>query len=391
MTERASTNQISATNGDWLPRVRRWLGVSEGRKRLLLSLSCVVALATTGIALASDKPTFRSLKPQSISVIARPIAGFEKSNPEVKKFGRLIWRGGLQLSSPAAQFGGFSGLRLDAKGEKIVAISDAGTWLRASVTYDKNKLSGLKNAEMAPLRKLSGDRLNRNRDRDAEALAIMKGTINKGSVLIAFERNDRIGVFPISKKGIGTPKRYLKLPNAIRRNRRGNGVEGLVVLSGGKRKGSLLVFMEDQPSSQRLHPGWLITRGNAKQLSIKDRGGFAITDLAGLPDGSVLVLERRFRWSEGVKMRLRHLSAQSIKPGAQLDGEILLEADMSKQIDNMEGIAVHHDRRGRTIVTLISDNNFNSFLQRTLLLQFELTGTKKSKSAARGQRGSAVH
>ena len=42
---------------------------------------------------------------------------------------------------------------------------------------------------------------------------------------------------------------------------------------------------------------------------------------------------------------------------------------MSSQIDNMEGIAVHRNGEGETIVTLVSDNNF-SFLQRNLILQF---------------------
>ena len=36
----------------------------------------------------------------------------------------------------------------------------------------------------------------------------------------------------------------------------------------------------------------------------------------------------------------------------------------------MEGLSVHLEE-GRTILTLISDDNF-SFLQRTLLLEFEL-------------------
>jgi hypothetical protein len=39
----------------------------------------------------------------------------------------------------------------------------------------------------------------------------------------------------------------------------------------------------------------------------------------------------------------------------------------------MEGLAVHREGGG-TIVTLISDNNFNTTLQRTLLLEFALVG-----------------
>jgi hypothetical protein len=40
----------------------------------------------------------------------------------------------------------------------------------------------------------------------------------------------------------------------------------------------------------------------------------------------------------------------------------------------MEGIAVHRGARGETVVSLISDDNFNSFLQRTVFLQFTLLG-----------------
>ena len=44
---------------------------------------------------------------------------------------------------------------------------------------------------------------------------------------------------------------------------------------------------------------------------------------------------------------------------------------MTSQIDNMEGLAVSQDEAGRTILTLVSDDNF-SILQRTLILQFAL-------------------
>jgi hypothetical protein len=40
----------------------------------------------------------------------------------------------------------------------------------------------------------------------------------------------------------------------------------------------------------------------------------------------------------------------------------------------MEGMAVHRGTGGETVVTLISDNNFNRLLQRTLFLQFTLAG-----------------
>ena len=93
-----------------------------------------------------------------------------------------------------------------------------------------------------------------------------------------------------------------------------------------------------------------------------------------LPGGDVVILERRFRFSEGVRMRLRRIASSDIKPGALLDGEILFATDDTREIDNMEGLAVHRDETGRTILTIISDDNFNATFQSTLLMQFAVVG-----------------
>ena len=72
-------------------------------------------------------------------------------------------------------------------------------------------------------------------------------------------------------------------------------------------------------------------------------------------------------------MRIRRIPLSAFKPGALVDGSQLIHADLGFQIDNMEGIAVHKNAQGETIVTLVSDDNF-SVLQRSLLLQFALVG-----------------
>jgi hypothetical protein len=59
------------------------------------------------------------------------------------------------------------------------------------------------------------------------------------------------------------------------------------------------------------------------------------------------VLERRFHYSEGVKMRIRRITAAELKRGSL---ETLLEADDNLNIDNMEGIAAHRAASGETIL-----------------------------------------
>ncbi len=71
-------------------------------------------------------------------------------------------------------------------------------------------------------------------------------------------------------------------------------------------------------------------------------------------------------------MRIRLIPMEDIGAGKPLQGETLMSGDLSANIDNMEGISVHQNSEGQTILTVVSDNNFNTFLQRNLLLQFAL-------------------
>jgi hypothetical protein len=51
----------------------------------------------------------------------------------------------------------------------------------------------------------------------------------------------------------------------------------------------------------------------------------------------------------------------------------LIEADRSFVIDNMEALAAHRNAAGDTVLTVVSDDNFNP-LQRTILLRFAIVG-----------------
>jgi hypothetical protein len=88
-----------------------------------------------------------------------------------------------------------------------------------------------------------------------------------------------------------------------------------------------------------------------------------------MPNGDLILLERFFSPVRGVGMRLRRIKTASILPDAILEPEILLTADKSYAIDNMEGLSIHLGEAGEILFTLVSDNNF-FVIQRNLLLQF---------------------
>ena len=98
---------------------------------------------------------------------------------------------------------------------------------------------------------------------------------------------------------------------------------------------------------------------------------FDITDGDFLPNGDMLLLERRFSIAEGVGMRIRRIAGSDILAGRTVDGEVLLETDFSYQIDNMESIDVYPGPDGETRIMLASDDN-QSLLQRTLVLEFRM-------------------
>ena len=314
-----------------------------------------------------------------IEVAARAIPAFDRAGKGQTKFGALEFRGGLELTSATREFGGWSGLAIAEDGRKFIAVSDQGSWLTAELVYDGTKPQTVRGAVLGSIPGAGGKPLDRKRDADAEAITLLDGTLTRGTVLVSFERNHRIGRYPVSERGLGPPLGFLKLPAEARRMRANAGFEAVGVIRGGAMKGSVIAFAEELHDPRRNHTGWIWPGGiggEPQRLGLVNIGDFAITDVASLPDGSLIVLERRFRWLEGVQMRLRLVKAATVRPGALLDGEVLLQADMAYQIDNMECLGLHRGLRGETILTLMSDDNFNHFLQRTLLLQFALTDAR---------------
>jgi hypothetical protein len=354
------------------------------RRRLLSGAitSAVCVCFVLGHARADSKPDVSGDAIEAIQVDARRIKQFAKSDGGRQTFGRLTFRGGLVLTSPSSKFGGWSGLEVDADGQRLLAVSDAGVWMTGQLTYDGTSPSGIRDARVGPITGIGGAPLLKDRDRDAESVTLIEGTLSKGTVLVSFEQNHRIGRFPISDKGLGAPSSYLTLPPDVKRQQRNKSLESVCTLRGGPNKGAVITLSERFPDKTgKQHTGWMLPAGQPAAasawttLSIRNIGEYDLTDCKGLADGSLLVLERRFRWStwyEGVKMRLRRFSAAEIRGGVMMEGEVLLDADMDYDIDNMEGLSVHRSPKGETVLTMIADDNFNSFVQRTVLLQFVL-------------------
>ena len=332
--------------------------------------AAALTILTAPPALA-DKPLSPLQGPTPTTITAIPI-DFDRENPARKTFGKLTFRAGLNLYAKPGHFGGYSAIALDPSGGSLLALSDGGSWLRATLDYDGRNLKGLENAVLGPILGADGKPLSDDSRRDSEGMALAKGNTQEGTAYVSFERKHRIERYPFNPRQFGPPAGTMALPAGAKAMGSNRGIEAMAIIGAGRLKGTLVAFAEGNSKGTGNLQGWLIGGPTPGKITLKRLGGFDVTDAASLPDGGIVVLERRFRFNEGVKMRIRRIAAGELKRGALIGGEVLLEANDSFNIDNMEGIAAHRGASGETVLTLISDDNFSP-LQRTLIMQFALT------------------
>jgi hypothetical protein len=287
--------------------------------------------------------------------------------------GSLIFRGGLVLSSPSPDFGGWSGLGVSADGREMLAISDEAHWLGARLSYDSNgDLSAASDGDMAPMLDESG-RPMRGKEGDAEGLALIAPNEVHGTVVVSFERNVRVWRYDLFK-GFGARPTDVPIGNWVKKLHDNRQIEAVALL----RPDTLIAFGEtkvnpgdDILAAFEAYPG-VAGHPQTRLLSVAPHDPFAITAAAPDGHGGLFLLERRFSLLGGLGMEVRQVGAAELHPAARIEGRVLVNlAAQDATIDNMEGLAVREDAARKTLLYLISDDNFSP-LQRTLLLMFEV-------------------
>jgi hypothetical protein len=348
------------------------------RRRLLQSTAAgLSALALPEVAraqLATTPPPkprapdeFSVTAPVSIEVNARPIPSFDTRDRSHVRFGSLEYRSGLVLTSRFRGFGGLSGLRLDAKGERFIAISDKGGWFTGRIVYRGTEMTGLDDVEAAPMLGPDGQPITARGWFDSESIAL-----DGALVYIGLERVNQLLRYDFSKGFTRSRGEVVPLPPAAKKLPFNKGLEALVVVPKHlPLAGTLIALSERGLDADGNLIGFLLGGKTPGQFALRRTGNFAVSDAVLLPTGDLLVLERKFSWLGGVGIRIRRIALKSVAPGAVVDGPSIFEADLGNEIDNMEGIDAHMMPEGETVLTMVSDDNF-SMIQRTLLLQFTL-------------------
>ena len=284
-------------------------------------------------------------------------------------FGPLTWRGGLELTSDNKKFGGLSGLIMTEECTSLRAVSDAGRWLTANVTYSKNALSGLTKASIVPILDARGKPPPSKRWGDAEAIADGPN----GKTIVGFESRTRVGAYDLAGKGLKARFQNLNPPKDIVRGQRNGELESVGYFKSGALMGYYIAVAESNSDAQGNTKAWAWNGKRSFAFSIKQLESYKITDIALLPNSDVLVLQRSYSALTLPGMAMSRFPASAIKQGKTIQPETLVDVRAPfYAIDNMEGLAVC-ERDGELLINILSDDNFNTGRQRTLLLQFAYT------------------
>lgn len=320
---------------------------------------------------------------------------FSRDDPKATTQGRLTFRGGLDVRSSDDDFGGLSALLVSPNGETFVAVTDEAHWVTGSLEYKDGRLVGAIGGQIAPMLGLDGLPLH-EKSGDAEGLATGNADGSLDDLFVSFEGKHRVWRYSFGRDGVAAVPVNIPMPPDATHAPRNGGLEGLTRIDDGR----LLAVNERYLDLAANYRAWILpfptlatrkdstTTPNAsptpdkpsptsgmREVSITPRRPFVLTDVRKLPNGDILTLERDYSASRGVRIELRRIARDTFEgpdKRGPLDGEIIASFNASYAMDNMEGLSTRVGPGGETLIYLVSDDNFNRPLQRTLLMMYEL-------------------
>jgi len=256
-------------------------------------------------------------------------------------------------AEPEDMFGGFSGIEISDDGLQIVTVSDAGVIATGQIIREENQgtIIGVKDYELNPIRTIRGGPVL-GIDDDAEGVALD----SDGRIYVSFEGFHRIRRYDTKlapATGISGHPDFAKMQN-------NSALEALAIDA----QGRIYTLPERSGNLARPFPVYRWDGESWVQpFSIPRRGPYLPVGADFGPDGKLYLLERHLNGIFGFRTRIRRFTISD----DQVTGEEQLLETTTGKHGNLEGIGVWTDASGALRVTMIGDDNFQSFLSTELV------------------------
>ena len=236
----------------------------------------------------------------------------------------------------------------DLQRTQVGKLRFRGVWFTALLEFDKaGWLTGLSNARLRPVIRPDGKSLQGRSLTDSESIA----PLTDGTLVVGFEQRHRLRRFA----GPGAAANFFGAPAALRASPPNGGAEAVTRLWGNQ----LLVLSERREARPGVAAGWIGPGQEWRAVGFRKSGIFRPVGAATRDDGTVFILERRFTTIGGIASRISYLPAKNIASGIVFEGQALAELSAPLVADNFEGIAVRPGKLGKTLIYIVSDDNFH--------------------------------
>lgn len=293
---------------------------------------------------------------ESITITSTPVR-LQADQPSRTRAGRLTLLAGWKLEAPRSrQFGGWSALRI--KGDRFTVIGDYGSVLRFRLT----RFGRATEAQIDRLPEGCG-RQDDKRERDSESLAAAPG-----GWWIGYESDNRLcKVTPDFRRAVAVVR-----PHQMADWRKKYGAETVLRLADGR-----YMVIAERGRTDRVPRPLLLFGGDPAdpRTPVVERrytppAGFSPTDAAQLPDGRILVLNRRFGLATLFTSMLVAVDPAAFNRDVPITGTPIAQLAPPTLHDNFEGLDVTVEN-GRPIIWMIADDNFMRW-EANYLLKFAI-------------------
>ena len=277
---------------------------------------------------------------------------------DVKKW-KLEQVGFLNIDANEKDYGGFSGLVVHNQGSQALVVTDKSFFFVLELLRNEDEnLIGYSVIKRGRILSSKGEYLT-GRNTDSESI-VMDANNN---YYISFESNHRIMMHAeVGGKGVFMPKHPMFKKLSVNK-----GIEALAIDNNNR----LIAIPEKPPLGISDVPIFRLQNNKWKIIRyVKMKDNFLVTDAEILPQGLLLILERRFSWTQGFKTRFRLISLDKFDNKEP----ITVFTSTANQFDNLEGVTLWRDKKGEMRVLTVSDDNFHPLQQseiREFFLKYE--------------------